>query len=179
MRSLRRRKQNIWICKASIDDSHMEPITTYSKPEKHRVSVSDTSGTPHELAVGLVSEYSRYFISYDRDFKPKEGMVLFVDKEPILDEYGYLIINNASIYLTSRSNKIFTTRSGKKITLIKGEDEDDGEPLTKPDYVLTHIMDTARGTIARYGIKKIAGEESEEESVPEPDGDDDEQDDQG
>ena len=177
MRSLRRRKQNIWICTAYIDDSHMEPITTYSKPEIHRVSVSNTSGTPHELAVGLVSEYSRYFISYDRDFRPKEGMVLFVDREPIIDENGYLVLNYGTIYLTSRSNKVYTTRSGKKITLVDGEE--DGEPITKPDYVLTHIMDTARGTIARYGIKKIAGEESEEESEPESDGDDDEQDDQG
>lgn len=172
MRSLRRRKQNIWICKASIDDSHMEPVTKYSKPEKHMVSVSNTSGTPHELPVGLVSEYTRYFISYDRDFHPEEGMVLFVDREPIVDENGYLVINDGTIYLTSRSNKVYTTRSGKKITLVDGEE--DGEPITKPDYVLTHIMDTARGTIARYGIKKIAGEESEEESEPESDGDDDE-----
>ena len=178
MRSLRRRKQNIWICKASIDDSHMEPVTKYSKPEKHQVSVSNTSGTPHELPVGLVSEYSRYFISYDREFNPKEGMVLFVDREPVLNKNGNLAISE-NIYLTSRSNKYYTTRSGKKITLAEG----DGELITKPDYVLTHIMDTAKGTIARYGIKKIAGEESESEPEPEPvepdDGDDDEQDDQG
>ena len=151
MRSLRRRKQNIWICKASIDDSHMEPITTYSKPEMHRVSVSNTSGTPHELPVGLVSEYTRYFVSFDRDFHPEEGMVLFVDRKPELDDNGELILG------------------------------ENGEPNVKPDYVLTHIMDTARGTIARYGIKKIAGEETEEETEPEPepDGDDDEQDGQG
>ena len=143
MRSLRRRKQNIWICKVSIDDSHMEPVTKYSKPEKHRVSVSNTSGTPHELPVGLVSEYTRYFVSFDRDFHPEEGMVLFVDREPELDDNGELILG------------------------------ENGEPNVKPDYVLTHIMDTARGTIARYGIKKIAGDE---ESAPESDGDDDEQD---
>ena len=132
MRSLQRRKQYIWICEASIDDSDMEPTTTYSKPEKHRVTVSNTSGTPHELPVGVVAEYSRYFISYDRNWKPREGMVLYVDRKPELDDDGFIILN------------------------------ENGEPNVKPDYVLSHIMDTAKGTIARYGIRKIAGEEDNE-----------------
>lgn len=133
MRSLQRRKQNIWICKAYTDDSHIEQTTLYSKPEKHRVTVSNTSGTPHELPVGVTVEYSRYFISYDRNFKPTEGMVLFVDREPVLDENGELVLNEHD------------------------------EPIVKPDYVLSHIMDTAKGTIARYGIRKIAGSEDDEQ----------------
>ena len=128
MRSLQRRKQNVWICKAYINDTSVEPYTSYSNPVKIRVTVSNTSGTPNELPVGSVTEYSRYFISYDRNFKPEEGMVLFVDREPQL------------------------TITGKLATDLSGH------PYTKPDYVLTHIMDTERGTIARYGIKKIAGD---------------------
>ena len=128
MRSLQRRKQNVWICKAYINDTSVEPYTSYSNPVKIRVTVSNTSGTPNELPVGSVTEYSRYFISYDRNFKPEEGMVLFVDREPQL------------------------TITGKLATDLSGN------PYTKPDYVLTHIMDTERGTIARYGIKKIAGD---------------------
>ena len=138
MRSLQRRKQNIWICEASTDDSHLEPITVYSKPEKHRVTVSNTSGTPNDLPAGITTEYTRYFISYDRKFKPKEGMVLFVDKEPLLDENGDFVL------------------------------EDNGEPKVKPDYVISHIMDTAKGTIARYGIKKIAGDDDEEDDTVQP-----------
>lgn len=141
MRSLQRRKQNIWICKASIDDSHIEQTSTYSKPEKHRVTVSNTSGTPQELPVGITVEYSRYFISYDRDFQPSEGMVLFIDREPELNSDGTLKL------------------------------KENGEPIIKPDYVLSHIIDTAKGTIARYGIRKIAGNEEEEQE--------DEQDNQG
>ena len=127
MRSLQRRKQDVWICKAYINDTGVEPYTSYTNPVKIRVTVSNTSGTPNELPVGSVAEYSRYFISYDRNFKPEEGMVLFVDKTPEL------------------------TITGRLATDLSGN------PYTKPDYVLTHIMDTSRGTIARYGIKKIAG----------------------
>ena len=148
MRSLQRRKQDIWLCWAIVGDESIEPTATYTKPVKIRVTVSNTSGTPHELPVGTVAEYSRYFISFDRDFHPEEGMVLFVDRTPRLTDEGEL------------------------------ELKENGDPVTRPDYVLTHVMDTARGTIARYGIKKIAGEEEEEEETPDDQGDDDEQDDQ-
>lgn len=128
MRSLQRRKQDIWLTKATRSDEHIEDTVTYSKPEKHRVTVSNSSGNPREIAAGLVSEYSRYFISYDRDFRPEEGMSVFVDKIPELDSEGELVLDS------------------------------DGVPVTLPDYVITTILDTARGTIARYGMKKIAGD---------------------
>ena len=131
MRSLRRRKQDIWICEASTDDTEMETRTIYTKPKRYRVSVSNTSGTPHELPAGIVPEYSRYIVSYNRRFKPSEGDVLFIDRKPRLTRLGEL------------------------------ELDDNGEPYTTPDYVLSHVMDTQRGTIARYGIKKIAGGEDE------------------
>lgn len=127
MRGIKRRKQDIWVTEETRDDSTIEGTSTYSKPERHRFSVSSTSGTPNELAVGIVAEYSRYIVSYDRSFKAKEGMLLFVDIEPELDEYGELVL------------------------------DENGEPNTKPDYVLTHVMDTKKGTLARYGIKKVAG----------------------
>lgn len=127
MRSLQRRIQDIWICDANTIDTDLQGLTRYSKPEKHRVTVSNTSGSPSEIAAGITPEYSRYFISYDRDFNPREGQVLFVDKEPQL------------------------TYNGSLATDINGV------PYTQPDYVVTHIMNTGKGTIARYGIRKIAG----------------------
>lgn len=127
MRSIKRRKQDVWVTEETRDDSTIEGTSTYSKPEKHRFTVSSTSGTPNELAVGIVAEYNRYIVSYDRSFKAKEGMLLFVDIDPELDEFGELVLN------------------------------ENGEPNTKPDYVLTHVMDTKKGTLARYGIKKVAG----------------------
>lgn len=128
MRSLQRRKQDIWITKATRNDDRIEGSITYSKPEKHRVTVSNTSGTPHELPVGIVAEYSRYFVSFDRDFHPEEGDMVFVDVVPELGPDGNLLVGQ------------------------------DGVPTTSPDYVVSHIMNTARGTIARYGIRRIAGE---------------------
>lgn len=129
MRSLQRRKQDVWLTVATKSDATIEGIVTYSKPEKHSVTVSNTSGTPHELSVGIVAEYSRYIVSYDRDFNPKEGTQVFVDKVPLLDEFDELAV------------------------------DEHGVALTAPDYVLSHIMDTKKGTIARYGLKKIAGDE--------------------
>ena len=127
MRSYQRRKQDVWTTEESTDDSTIEGKSTYSKPEKHRFTVSSTSGIPSELAVGIVAEYSRYIVSYDRDFHPEEGLLLFVDVVPELDEDGELVLN------------------------------EDGDPITKPDYVLSHIFDTQKGTLARYGIRKVAG----------------------
>ena len=130
MRSISRRKQDIWITTVSQDDSHIQQVSSYTKPVKYRATVSNTSGTPHELPVGIVAEYSRYFISYDRNFSAKEGDMLFVDRVPVLDEDGYLVI-----------------------------DPETEKAVTTPDYVISHIMDTQKGTIARYGIKKVAGDE--------------------
>ena len=129
MRSLQRRKQNVWFTKATKSDSSIEGTITYSNPELHRVTVSNTSGAPHELSVGIVSEYSRYIINFDREFNPEEGMLLFVDKVPDLTTTGKLRVDI------------------------------NGNPYTTPDYVLAKILDTQKGTIARYGIKKIAGDE--------------------
>lgn len=129
MRSLQKRKQDVWITKSTKSDASIEGRTTYSKPVKKRFTVSNTSGTPHELPVGVVAEYSRYIVNFDRDFELEEGMELFVDKEPLLNNVGELVVDI------------------------------NGNAYTKPDYVVSHIMDTSKGTIARYGIKKIAGDE--------------------
>lgn len=133
MRSLQRRKQEIWCVEATRDDSTIEGSMVYGKPDKHMMSVSNTSGTPHELPVGIVAEYSRYIVSFDRDFQPHEGLMVFIDITPRLIESGE----------------------------HKGElevNEETGKPYTEPDYVVTHLMDTQKGTIARYGIKKVAGD---------------------
>jgi len=133
MRSLQKRKQDIWCVEAVRNDETIEGSMVYSKPEKHRMTVSNTSGTPHELPVGIVAEYSRYIVSFDRDFQPHEGLMLFIDVVPRL------------------------IASGEH----KGEleiDSETGKPYTEPDYVVSNIIDTQKGTIARYGIKKVAGE---------------------
>ena len=126
MRSLARRKQDVWITKETRSDASIEGSVSYSNPVLIHVTVSNTSGTPHELPVGIVAEYSRYLISYDRGLELEEGDLLFVDITPDLTPNGALRVDI------------------------------NGTPYTSPDYVVSNIMDTAKGTIARYGIRKIA-----------------------
>lgn len=130
MRNATRRKQEVWFVSRQKDDSGIEPVYTYGKPEKHRMSVSSTSGTPAEMNFGILPTYDRYMISYDRDFHPVEGTYLYVDKIPEIDaETGELVLT------------------------------ENDEPTVKPDYILDRIYDTQKGILARYGIKKISAED--------------------
>ena len=134
MRNATRRKQDIWFVIRTKDDSEVEPAYRYGKPELHRFSVSSTSGIPSEMNFGILPTYDRYVVSYDRKFKPTEGMLLYVDKTPELDPEGMLVLN------------------------------EDGEPTVKPDYILDRIFDTQKGILARYGIRKVSDKDAEGES---------------
>lgn len=130
MRNATRRKQDVWFVTREKDDSGIEPVYVYGKPEKHRMSVSPTSGSPMELNFGLLPTYDRYMISYDRKFQPEEGVLLYVDKSPEIDpDTKELIV------------------------------DENNEPTVKPDYVLDRIYDTQKGVLARYGIRKISDKE--------------------
>ncbi len=95
-----------------------------------RFTVSATAGIPEEISAGIVPIYDRYITSFDSDFKPEEGMAVWVDKVPQLDDSGNLIM------------------------------ADDGiTPVTPPDYTLKKILTTQRGKVFRYGISKIGGSE--------------------
>lgn len=95
-----------------------------------RFTVSATAGIPEEISAGIVPTYDRYITSFDSDFKPEEGNLVFVDIEPVLDENGNLLL------------------------------KDDGiTPVTPPDYTLKKILTTQRGKVFRYGISKIGGSE--------------------
>ena len=127
MRNATRRKQDVWFVSRTKDDSGVDPVYVYGKPEKHRMSISPTSGMPAELNFGLLPTYDRYMISYDRDFKPEEGTFLYVDKTPEIDtETGNLVVNS------------------------------DNEPTVKPDYILDRIYTTQKGVVSRYGIRKTS-----------------------
>ena len=126
MRNSTRRKQDIWFVNRAKNDSNIDPAYTYDKPELHRFSVSSTSGSPAEMNFGILPTYDRYMISYDRKFQPVEGMYLYIDKTPELDDDGMLVLNESN------------------------------EPTVKPDYILDRIYDTKKGELARYGIKKVS-----------------------
>lgn len=130
MRSRVRDRQKVWW--VSIEEVHdgIDTYTKYNKPIMKKQTVSATAGSSAEISAGLVPEYDREVVSYDRDFKPVEGTLLFVDVVPQMDGDGNLIMG------------------------------DDGvTPATVPDYRLVKIFDTQRGNVAVYGIEKIGASE--------------------
>ena len=130
MRSPSRLKQRVWFSKITEDSSSIDPVITYSKPIMKRFTVSATAGTPEEISAGIVPTYDRYITSYDRDFKPGEGMAVWVDKIPQIDDSGNLVMAEVGI-----------------------------TPVTPPDYTLKKILAAQKGKVFRYGIAKIGGSE--------------------
>ena len=135
MRSNSRQKQRVWFSTITKDSSSIDPMITYSKPIMKRFTVSATAGLPKEIAAGIVPTYDRYITRYknsccENDIEYEEGMAVWVDKIPKIDDSGNLVM-----------------------------EEDGITPVTPPDYTLKKIIDTAKGSVARYGIKKVGGSE--------------------
>lgn len=130
MRSSMRQRQSVWFSELVEKLDGYVTVTGYEKPVEKKVTVSSTSGTPEEVAAGILPNYDRYITCFDRSFKPKEGMVLWVDKVPELDEDGELVL-----IMENGSNR----------------------PSVPPDYTLKKVIDTQKGIVARYGISRIGG----------------------
>lgn len=132
MRSLSRLKQFVWFSKVREIQVGIDTINQYSKLIEKKFTISPNSGTPEEISAGIVPIYDRYITSYDREFCKiaEEGMAVWVDKIPQIDDLGDLVMSDDGI-----------------------------TPVTPPDYTLKKIIDTARGSVARYGIKKVGGSE--------------------
>lgn len=126
MRSRTRTKQDIWVCTVKEEIDGIDNVKRYSAPIKYHFSVSATSGLPLNSAAGITLSYDRYITVYDRDTKLKEGMMVFVDVVPEMDTVGNLVIGDDGI-----------------------------TPITSPDYMIKTVLDTQKGTVARYGIKKV------------------------
>lgn len=122
------------VCFSKIEEviEGIDTVQKYSKPIMKRFTVSATAGTPEETAAGIVPTYDRYITSYDRSFRDiaEEGMAVWVDKIPQIDDSGNLVMEEDSI-----------------------------TPVTPPDYTLKKIIDSQKSKVARYGISKIGGSE--------------------
>lgn len=129
MRNLVRQTQVIYWSRATEIHSGIDTVVEYKKPKKVFFSVSTTSGTPEELSAGIVPDYDRYITCFDNNFRNSvmEGDVLWIDKTPELDKSGNLVLDF------------------------------DDMPTVTPDYTIKRILDTQKGNLARYGIKKIGG----------------------
>lgn len=137
MRNIKRQMQDVWFCNFTEENDGLDTVKTYDKPIKKRFSVSGTSGTVYGWGAGLSLSYDRYITSFDRNFRPKEGMMVFVDVIPDLDKNGNLVKNRI-------------TESDLDGTIVSYE-----EYSTEPDYMIEKIYDTKRGKVARYAIKKV------------------------
>jgi len=128
MRNIVRQKQDVWFCEAVETRIGIDNVLQFSKPIHKKMSVSATSGVVQGYGLGLVASYDRYITSYDRDFDVSEGMFVFIDTIPVFNADGTLKLSNDGV-----------------------------NPITKPDYSINRILDTQKGTVARYGITKVGG----------------------
>lgn len=114
MRGLKRQKQSVYWSKVTETLDGINTVPTYQKPEIYKFSVSATAGTPEEMSAGIVPDYDRYITSFDRDFKPEEGDVFWVDTVPKLDDDGNLILSDEIpvVMPDYRLKKILDTQRG-------------------------------------------------------------------
>lgn len=114
MRGLKRQKQSVYWSKVTEELDRIDTVPSYSQPQSFEFSVSSTAGTPEEISAGIVPDYDRYITSFDRDFKPKEGDVFWIDVIPKLDEDGNLILEDdiPVVMPDYRLKKILDTQRG-------------------------------------------------------------------
>ena len=130
MRSPVRDRQKIWFSNVTEKKVGIDTVQEYGKPIMKRMAVSSGTGQPGQVSAGLVVDYDREIISYDKSLRGviREGDAVFVDVKPQMNEDG---------------------------TLTMG---DDGyTPITPPDYRISAIFSTQKGDVDVFGIKKIGG----------------------
>lgn len=155
MRSLNRMKQDVWYSKVKEEMSDYDTISVYGKPQKCRLVVSATSGTPEDIAAGIVPDYERYLTYHKPKYGDKlnleEGMVLWIDNVPKVNKNGELECDIT--YQTDEEGETVMDDEGNPIV-------ESFEYITPPDYVLKKIISTQKGSVVRYGIAKIGGSDN-------------------
>lgn len=114
MRTFKRQNQKVWFTRITEKNVGIDKIKVYAKPLMERLPVSATSGTPEELAAGIVPNYDRYITSYQK-LGVQEGDMCFVDVKPQLDASGELAMKEDSIPVTPpdyRIVKLLVTQKG-------------------------------------------------------------------
>ena len=130
MRSRGRDRQKIWFVTVTEKKVGIDTVQEYGKPIMKKMAVSSGTGQPGQVSAGLVVDYDREIISYDKSLRGviREGDAVFVDVEPKLNDDG---------------------------TLNMG---DDGyTPVTPPDYRILAIFSTSKGNVDVFGIKRVGG----------------------
>ena len=128
MRSASRERQKVWFSRKTEKQDGIDTIEVYDKPIMKLLAVSVGTGFPTEIAAGIVPDYDRTVVSYDKSFQPLEGDVLWVDREPELDEEGNLKL-----------------------------EDDEVTPTVPPDYIIKRIEQSQKSLTVKYRIVKIGG----------------------
>lgn len=128
MRSASRERQKVWFSRKTEKQDGIDTIEVYDKPIMKLLAVSVGTGFPTEIAAGIVPDYDRTVTSYDKNFQPFEGDVLWADREPELDEEGSLKL-----------------------------EDDEATPTVPPDYIIKRIEQSQKSLTVKYRIVKIGG----------------------
>lgn len=114
MRTFKRQNQKIWFTRVTEKNVGIDKVKVYAKPFMEQLPVSATSGTPEEIAAGVVPNYDRYITSHKK-LDVQEGDMCFVDVEPQLDASGELALKEDSIPVIPpdyRIEKLLVTQKG-------------------------------------------------------------------
>lgn len=114
MRTFKQQEQKVWFTRITEKNVGIDKVKVYAKPFMVWLPVSATSGTPEEIAAGVVPNYDRYITSYKK-LDVQEGDMCFVDVEPKLDASGELAMTDDYIPVTPpdyRIVKLLVTQKG-------------------------------------------------------------------
>lgn len=145
MRSPSRKRQYMWFCTVTEENDGIDRIKVYSKPIRKKYRVSWTMGYVRGTAVGWDLTYDRYIDCYDRRFNPPEGTMVFVDVIPKLDKDGNLAQHEVT-ELDANGNPILD-ENDSPVTHM--------EYYTEPDYIIRRVLDTQKGIVSRFVIKRV------------------------
>ena len=130
MRSRVRDRQKVWFSKITEKKDGIDTVQEYSNPIMRRLTVSSGTGAPSQISAGLVVDYDRELVSYDKSLRTDviEGSVCWIDVIPEIAEDGSLVLT------------------------------DDGvTPTVPPDYRVDKIFYTQKGNVDVFGVSKIGG----------------------
>ena len=114
MRNFKQQEQKVWFTRITEKNIGIDKVKVYAKPFMKELPISATSGTPDEVAAGIVPNYDRYITSYKK-LDVQEGDMCFVDVEPQLDASGELVMTDDYIPVTPpdyRIVKLLVTQKG-------------------------------------------------------------------
>ena len=145
MRGLMRNRQRVWFVTPKESNDDITTVATYGKPEMKYLNVSATAGDVRKFGDGFYPEYDRYITSYDPDFLPEVGTMVFVDVVPEIGSDGYLAKEGGPLLRLDGTPRLDDY----------GNIRTDERYKTNPDYRVERVLHTQKGTVIRFMLKKV------------------------